>query len=200
MYELVFLKPKAFTTNIKWFHSSILIKLLFSFQLLVQRHLIDEVMLFLDSLFLIGKSIIIFTDKSEFGGIALTRIFQRCIETNRKIAAFKMVSMKTSRETILQHMKSDLFVLDCDGKIAEKLLHFAKEMGYTGYRDNVNWLLSHRTMNSLPMSCSLPQTRLFGIEAVFGITSAKNSSLQLVNCQSIENFKRKVYCKRTYFK
>ncbi len=166
----------------------------------MHQHLINEMMIFLDDLFITEKSIVVFTDKSAFGEIALTRILQRCLETRRKIAAFKMVSMKTTYQEIQKYMKSDLFVLDCDGKIAEKLLHFAKEMGYTGYRDNVNWLLSHRTMKSLPMSCSLPQTRLFGIEAVFGITGAKNSSLPLVNCQSIENFKRKVYCKRTYFK
>ncbi len=107
--------------------------------------------------------------------------------------------MKTSRETILQHMKSDLFVLDCEGKIAEKLLHFAKEMGYTGYRDNVHWVLSHRTMTSLPMSCSLPVARCFGVEAVFGITDAK-ASVPFQNCQSIKRYKDKVHCERKYYK
>ncbi len=166
----------------------------------MHQHLIDEMLIFLDALFATQKSIVVFTDESEYGQVALSRILQRCLETKRRIAAFQMVSLKTTREEFLKHMESDLFVLDCDGKIAEKLLHFAKEMGYTGYRDNVNWLLSHRTMTSLSMSCSLPETRLFGIHVVFGLTDAKNASTSLQNCKMIRAFKEKVACKRKHYR
>ncbi len=157
-------------------------------------------MILLDTLFVTERSIVVFTDESKYGELAIARILQRCLETKRRIAAFKMVSLMTTSETMLKHMKSDLFVLDCDGKIAEKLLHFAKEMGYTGYRDNVHWVLSHRTMTSLPMSCSLPVTRIFGIQAVFAIKGFKNASTSLENCKKIEVFKEKVHCRRKYYK
>ena len=163
----------------------------------MHQHLIDEMMVLLDALFITQNNIVVFTDESEYGEIALTRILQRCLETKRRIAAFKMVSMKTTDEAILKYMKSDLFVLDCDGVIAEKLIFFAKEIGYTGYRDNVNWVLSHRTMTSLPLSCSFPVIRLFGIHVVFGSTDV-NAFLQLQNCQSFANYREQIQCRRKY--
>lgn len=171
-----------------------------SFQLLVHQHLIDEMMILLDVLFTTQKSIVVFTDESNHGEIAITRILQRCLETNRRIASFKTVSLKTTREAILKHMKSNLFVMDCDGKIAKKLLHFAKEMGYTGYRDNVIWVLSHRTMTSLPMSCSLPLARIFGIQAVFGANDGINNLMQSDHCHNLNNYENKVECRRSQYK
>ena len=154
--------------------------------------------LFLDTLFITKRSIVVFTDKSEHGETALARISQRCHETNRTISAFKIVSLKTTREAIQEYMKSDVFILDCDGKMARRLLYFAKAMGYTGYRDAVNWVLSHRTMTSLPISRSLPVTRLFGIHPVFG--DAKDAVLLSENCQSSNTFKEIVHCRRKSYK
>ncbi len=147
-------------------------------------YMIDAMMSYLDSSFVLENGIIVITDDTEFGKLSLARIVQKSSESKRHISSFRMISDTSSEEEITQILQGDLFVVDCDGKLAAKLLKIAKQVGYTGHIDGVSWIFSQRTTSTLPLSCSLPEGRYIGIQIEQEDSIAKYILDNVNKCQS----------------
>ena len=123
-----------------------------------------EMLSFLDTSILPFKDITIVTDWTETGQAILTQLIQSAYHVGRDTITIQSVEKLIADPSSVSSTFLDckLFLIDCDGVLAAKMFDVAKSMGLTGLMDSIKWILSERTMESLPRSCTIPRGEYFG--------------------------------------
>ncbi|XP_065051639.1 glutamate [NMDA] receptor subunit 1-like isoform X3 [Rhopilema esculentum] len=123
-----------------------------------------DMLSFLNTLVLPFEDITIVTDWTETGQAILTQLIQSAYHVGRDTITIQSVEKLIADQSSVSSTFLDckLFLVDCDGALAAKMFDIAKSMGLTGFKDSVRWILSGRTMESLPQSCSIPRGEYYG--------------------------------------
>ena len=118
---------------------------------------------FLNTLVLPLKDITIVTDWT--GQAILTQLIQSAYHAGRDTITIQSVEKLIANPSSVSSTFLDckLFLIDCDGVLAAKLFDIARSMGLTGLIDSIKWILSERTMESLPRSCNIPRGEYYGL-------------------------------------
>ncbi|XP_065051640.1 glutamate [NMDA] receptor subunit 1-like isoform X4 [Rhopilema esculentum] len=130
-----------------------------------QHQMAKNMLSFLNTLVLPFKDITIVTDWTETGQAILTQLIQSAYHVGRDTITIQSVEKLIADQSSISSTFLDckLFLVDCDGALAAKMFDIAKSMGLTGFKDSVRWILSGRTMESLPRSCSIPRGEYYGL-------------------------------------
>ena len=125
-----------------------------------------DMLSFLNTLVLPFKDITIVTDWTETGQATLTQLIQSAYHVGRDTITIQSVEKLIANQSrgSSTFLGCKLFLIDCDGVLAAKMFDIAKSMGLTGFMDSIKWILSERTMESLPRSCSIPRGEYYGIK------------------------------------
>ena len=111
------------------------------------------------------KTITIIVDDTEMGHRTLMQLTEVAPSFNVKIVNQKILSKPIEKNDFLTTIKygNTEFFLDCDGKDAVSIFKLANNVGAAGIDKDIKWILSKRTMDSLPLSCGIPAGSYYGI-------------------------------------
>ncbi len=113
-----------------------------------------------------AKTLSVIVDEHKFQETTLQIIIQRTSEKGRKlrnIGFATKINIKKYLSDIVS-LGNHVVIIDCHGIFAEKVLKTAKDMGLAGTGSHFYWLLTERTMGSLPLSWLLPDHNVFGVK------------------------------------
>ena len=112
-----------------------------------------------------SKEITLIVDDTDLGRSALTFWIEKAQNFNVKVVHYKVLSKAIQKIDFSATIKygSNVFLLDCDGENALKVFSQADDVGVAGIDQNIKWILSERTMDSLFLSCSIPAGDYYGV-------------------------------------
>ena len=110
--------------------------------------------------------IAIFVDDSRMGHRSLCYLIENLPFFDLNIIAYDIFSNISERTAILEVSKlgHSAIYIDYNGREALKIFKLAEELGVPGLYGDKTWILSQRTMDSLPLKCYIPSGSYYGIK------------------------------------
>ena len=112
------------------------------------------------------KYVAIFVDEAQLNHIMLTHLIGHSAYFDMKVISYDIISNISNRNAFLEAPRfgySAIFI-DCDGPLAVEVFKLAEEMGVSGLYGDMTWILSQRTMDTLPLGCGIPHGSYYGIK------------------------------------
>lgn len=158
-----------------------------SFQVDIHTRIAENMFQFLLTLNPPLREIAVIVDDSELGESVLTHLIERTMHSRIRIVSQIIISKQIKKSDFLAAMEHGVnsFIIDCDGTDALAVFRLANDLGAAGLSVDIKWILSKRTMDSLPISCTIPAGTYYGLKPKEPVMNA-SYIVDIVECNSDE--------------